>query len=123
MVVVSCSKPEVKRGRASLITSPDIVFDSNGVAFDGSSLKVTFPICVQEMTDHGCVALRIHIPKAIKPEQNNSGSILKYKCRPEVMKTFTDILSSEGMKETPLFGCCVLAVLVGDGGGVFNSIQ
>ena len=24
---------------------------------------------------------------------------------------------------TPLFGCCVLAVLVGDGGGVFNSIQ
>jgi hypothetical protein len=81
------------------IASPEIVFGNNGVAFDGNSLKVTFPICVQEMTDHGCVALRIHIPKAIKPEQNNSGSILKYKYRPEVMETFTDILSSEGMKE------------------------
>ena len=35
----------------------------------GNSLRVSFPVCVCDLTDHGWVALRIHIPKAVKKNQ------------------------------------------------------
>jgi hypothetical protein len=78
------------------IASPELAFDNDGVPRDGNSLRVSFPVCIRDLTDHGCVALRVHIPKAVKKDQHLTNS-LKYNFRPEIMETFSSILHSEEM--------------------------
>jgi hypothetical protein len=53
-------------------------------------------MCIRDITDHGCVAPRIRIPKATIDNQCLAKS-LNYKFRPEIMETFTNILNSDEM--------------------------
>lgn len=79
------------------IATPHLVFDDEGVPVRGNSLRVSSPQCIKALTDHSLVALRVNIPKEEKQKQHKEESTVRFKFRPEIMESFTDILRSDEM--------------------------
>ena len=63
----------------------------------GSTLRVSSPHCVSVLTDHSLVALRVFIPKKSNQNQQTNAVIVRFRFRPELMESFTDILKSDEM--------------------------